>query len=222
MIAFVAWQMPEGATFLEIEPTEPLTAQFSTLWYTNDMTKQWQSNAVFHKYYQQLKVSIEEFPRMTSRTLHQHQPIAKFHADPHFIYITARRDEHQERLQSYYKLTNVDMEQIIKDWPEAFLVPISDVDLSDTDTIGSPMVTRAEHVGQSGGTKKQKEHKKQIEVQDIESDEEEEEETSGDSGSSSPGGGEDKVEGQEEEMKEKKRKEEAKLLAPHHLKIPLL
>lgn len=52
LIAFVAWKMLEGATFLDIEPMEPLAAQFSTLWYTNDMTKQWQSNVVFHIYYQ--------------------------------------------------------------------------------------------------------------------------------------------------------------------------
>ena len=51
LITFVAWKMPEGATFLEIEPTEPLAAQFSTLWYTNDMTKQRKSNVVFHRYY---------------------------------------------------------------------------------------------------------------------------------------------------------------------------
>jgi hypothetical protein len=41
LITFVAWKMPEGATFPEIEPSEPLVARFSTLWYTNDMTKQW-------------------------------------------------------------------------------------------------------------------------------------------------------------------------------------
>jgi hypothetical protein len=41
LITFVAWKMPEGATFLEIEPSEPLVTRFSTLWYTNDMTKQW-------------------------------------------------------------------------------------------------------------------------------------------------------------------------------------
>jgi hypothetical protein len=39
LIAFIAQKIPEGATFLEIEPSEPLAAQFSTLWYTNDMTK---------------------------------------------------------------------------------------------------------------------------------------------------------------------------------------
>jgi hypothetical protein len=52
LISFFTWKMPEGATFLEIEPTEPLAAQLSTLWYTNDMMKQWKSNVVFHGYYQ--------------------------------------------------------------------------------------------------------------------------------------------------------------------------
>jgi hypothetical protein len=70
LIAFVAWQITEGATFSYIEPTESLTAQFSTLWYTNEMMKQWQSNAMFHIYYQQLKVAIESFPHMTLCTLH--------------------------------------------------------------------------------------------------------------------------------------------------------
>ena len=39
LIAFVAWKMPEGATFPKIEPLEPLAARFSTLWYTNNMKK---------------------------------------------------------------------------------------------------------------------------------------------------------------------------------------
>jgi len=52
LITFVAWKMPKGSTFPEIEPSESLNAQFSTLWYTNDMTKQWKSNAMFHAYYQ--------------------------------------------------------------------------------------------------------------------------------------------------------------------------
>jgi len=51
LIAFVAWKIPKGATFPEIKPLEPLVARFSTLWYTNEMMKQWQSNVVFHAYY---------------------------------------------------------------------------------------------------------------------------------------------------------------------------
>jgi hypothetical protein len=126
LMEFVSWKMPEGATFLEIKPSESLAARFSTLWYNNDMSKRWQSNVVFHAYYQQLKVSIEEFPRMTPCTLHKYRPIEKFHTDPHFIYITTCRDERKEELQSYYKLTIEYMEKITKEWPEEFLVPIAD------------------------------------------------------------------------------------------------
>jgi hypothetical protein len=43
--------MPEGATFPDIEPFEPLDENFATLWYSSDMNKQWQSNTIFHTYY---------------------------------------------------------------------------------------------------------------------------------------------------------------------------
>jgi hypothetical protein len=39
LISFVTWQMLEGVTFPKFEPSEPLAARFSTLWYTNDMVK---------------------------------------------------------------------------------------------------------------------------------------------------------------------------------------
>jgi hypothetical protein len=41
LITFVTWKMHEGATFIEIEPLEPLATRFSTLWYTNNMMKRW-------------------------------------------------------------------------------------------------------------------------------------------------------------------------------------
>jgi hypothetical protein len=63
-------------------------------------------------------------------------------------------------LQSYYKLTDDDMEQITKKWPEEFLVPVANAELSDTETIGSPIVTWVEHVRQSSGTKKKKKQDK--------------------------------------------------------------
>jgi hypothetical protein len=50
--------MPEGATFPDINPFEPLAAKFSTLWYSNDMNKQWKSNAIFHTYDNQLKHNL--------------------------------------------------------------------------------------------------------------------------------------------------------------------
>jgi hypothetical protein len=41
LIAFVSWDMPEGATFPDIEPFEPLAVKLTTLWYSSDMGKQW-------------------------------------------------------------------------------------------------------------------------------------------------------------------------------------
>jgi hypothetical protein len=110
LIAFVALEMPEGAKFLEVEPSEPLATRFTTLWYTSDMVKQWQSNALFHTYYLKLKHAIESFPQMTSSTLHTYRPLAKFHTDKHLIYIIAHRDKSKEELQSYYKLIDEETE----------------------------------------------------------------------------------------------------------------
>jgi hypothetical protein len=39
LISFIAWEMPEATTFLDIEPFEPLVAKFSTLWYSSGMNK---------------------------------------------------------------------------------------------------------------------------------------------------------------------------------------
>jgi hypothetical protein len=189
LIAFVAWKMIEGVTFLEIEPSEPLVARFSTLWHTNDMSKQWQLNTVFHAYYQQIKVSIESFPHMTPHTLYQYRSITKFCADQHFIYITACKDESKEELHSYYKLTDEDMEQITKEWLEEFCVPVAYAEPSDDEIIGSPLVTRVKHVGHTNAKKK----KKKEEVQDVETDEKDN--VSEGNGSGSLGGGGDEVDG---------------------------
>jgi hypothetical protein len=51
LITFTAWEMSEGATFPDIDPFEPLAVNFTTLWYSSDMGKQWKSNTVFHTYY---------------------------------------------------------------------------------------------------------------------------------------------------------------------------
>jgi hypothetical protein len=63
---------------------------------------------------------------MTPHTLHQYRPVAIFCAYPHFVYITACKNESKEELQSYYKLTYEDMEQITKEWSEEFLVLVDD------------------------------------------------------------------------------------------------
>jgi hypothetical protein len=55
----------------------------------------------------------------------------KFNADRHFIYITTRVDEHKQQLQSYYKLTKEDLEEITKDWSADLLIPADPAEISD-------------------------------------------------------------------------------------------
>jgi hypothetical protein len=98
LIMFIDWEMSEGVTFPNIESFAPLAAKFTTLWYSSDMGKQWKLNVVFHTYYLQLTRAIESFPHMMLNILERFRPIVKFHADRHFIYITACRDEHKEQL----------------------------------------------------------------------------------------------------------------------------
>jgi hypothetical protein len=98
LIAFIAWEMLEGATFLDIEPFEPLAMKFSTLWYSSDMNKQWQYNVIFHAYYNQLNISIQSTSRITLNTLYRFPLLMKFSADMHFIYITACANKHKKQL----------------------------------------------------------------------------------------------------------------------------
>jgi hypothetical protein len=111
------------------------------------MSKKWQSNVVFHDYYLQLKHAIEAFPRITLNTLHQYRMITKFCIDRYFIYITACRDESKGEFHSYYKMTDEDMDEISKECPAEFLVPVEYVEIFDPNIIGSPFVTRVKHDG---------------------------------------------------------------------------
>jgi hypothetical protein len=72
-------------------------------------------------------------------------------------------DERKEDLKSYYKLTKEYMEEITKEWPTEFLVPVGDEKIFDPDLIGSPLVTTAEWDGPSNAKKR----KKKKEFQDI-------------------------------------------------------
>jgi hypothetical protein len=98
--------MSEGATFPEIEPSEPLAVKFTTLCYLRNMGKQWQSNMVFHTYYLQLKRDIEVVPRMMLNTLHRLRPFVKFHVDRHFIYITGHAETNTKK---YYRVITISL-----------------------------------------------------------------------------------------------------------------
>jgi hypothetical protein len=48
------------------------------------------------------------------------------------------------------------MEEITKEWPAKFLVPVEDAELFDPDIVGSPLVTQVKHDGQRSTKKKNK------------------------------------------------------------------
>jgi hypothetical protein len=109
-------------------------------------------------------------------------PLMKFHTDRHFIYITVCADEIKEELQSYYKLTEEDLEEITKEWPTEFLIPVDQAELSNPNLIGSLVVTHEEYDAPNSSRKKKKE-----DVQEIHNTLEE-------TASDSPrGGGDDEV-----------------------------
>jgi hypothetical protein len=75
--------------------------------------------------------------------------------DHHFIYLTPHADEHQEQLQSYYKLTKEDLEEITKEWSADLLVSADPIEMSNID---SPIT--AQDTPEPSKTKKSKMTKK--------------------------------------------------------------
>jgi hypothetical protein len=82
----------------------------------------------------------------------------KFSTDRHFTYITVRANEHKEKLQTYYKLTE-DLEEITKEWFTNLLIPTNPVEILDID---SPEDTHKEH-----NTPRTSRKKKTEEVQNL-------------------------------------------------------
>jgi hypothetical protein len=96
-------------------------------------------------------------PWMMPNTLHKFRPLMKFCIDRHFIYITVCADENKEELQSYYKFTKEELEEITKEWPTEFLIPVTKEELSDPNLIGSSIVTHEEYNTPNNSRRKKKE-----------------------------------------------------------------
>jgi hypothetical protein len=99
---------------------------------------------------------------MTLKTMDMFIPLMNFHTDRDFIYITMHADESKEEIQSYYKLTEEDLEEITKEWPAKFLILVDQTELSDPDLIGNLVVTWEEYDSPSSSRKKKKEDVQEI------------------------------------------------------------
>jgi len=78
-----------------------------------------------------MKIVIQPEPHMNPNTLHWFQPLMNFNMDQHFIYITPCTDEHKQKIQSYYKLAEEDLEEITKEYSVYLLIPADPVEISD-------------------------------------------------------------------------------------------
>jgi hypothetical protein len=126
------------------------------------MKKWWKSNAIFHTYYTQLKLVIQSEPRMTPNNLHRFQPLINFSAYRHFIYLTSCVNENKEQLQSYYKLTEEDLEEITKEWSANLLIPANLAEVSDIDNL-----VGVQNTPRPSKTKKTKKTNKDEDIQDV-------------------------------------------------------
>jgi hypothetical protein len=59
----------------------------------------------------------------------------KFNVNHHFTYITTRGDEHNQQLQSYYKLIEDDLEDITKEWLLNLLVAADPINMSNEEIL---------------------------------------------------------------------------------------
>jgi hypothetical protein len=138
---------------------------------------------------------------MTLNTLDRVRTLMNFRADRHFIYITTHVDEIKEELQSYYKLTEEDLEEITKEWPAEFLIPVDQATLSDPNLIRSPVVSCKEYDAPKNSRKNKED------VQEIHNISEE-------TTSDSPSRGEDNEVDKEEKEGEEDKKRQGKLTPP--------
>jgi hypothetical protein len=60
----------------------------------------------------------------------------------HLIYITMHTDEHKQQLQSYYQLTEHDLEEITKEWLVDLLVPTNPIEMFYVDNLETVLDTR--------------------------------------------------------------------------------
>ena len=97
-------------------------ARFANLWVTIDAKKQDTNNVVFYFYYEQLCKAISVSSRVTCEVIDMYGKIMHFTVDQHHIYLQPRTQKGCERNLGYYRMTQEDIEQVIKDQPEIWVV----------------------------------------------------------------------------------------------------
>ena len=90
-------------------------ARFRNLWATTYAEKKDANNMVFYFYYEQLCKAIRISLHVTHEVTNIYGKIMRFVADRHHIYLQPRGQKGGVRHIGYYRMTQEDIDQVIKD-----------------------------------------------------------------------------------------------------------
>ena len=116
LIGFMGWKELKQGLFLSTSLNFKGT-RFANLWETSDTKKQDANNMVFYYYYEQLCKAISIIPCVTHEITDIYGIIIHFVVDQHHIYLQPRVQKGDEKHIGYYRMTQEDIEQVIKDHP---------------------------------------------------------------------------------------------------------
>ena len=121
LIGFVGSKEPKQGLLLSTSLSFK-GARFVNLWATTDAKKQETNNVVFYFYYEQLCKAINVSLHVTREVTKMYRKIMHFAADRHHIYLQPHTQKGGERHLGYYRMNQEDIEQVIKDQPEIWVV----------------------------------------------------------------------------------------------------
>ena len=120
LIELVGWKEPKQGIFLNKNQNFRV-ARYVNLWATSEASKQDTKNMVFYYYYGQLCKAISSSPQVTCEVTDTYGKIMCFVADRHHIYLQPQAQQGGDRHIGYYRMTQEDIEQVIKDQLEIWV-----------------------------------------------------------------------------------------------------
>ena len=120
LIRFVGWKEPKQGIFLSTN-LNYRGAQCANLWFSSDAVRQEANNIVFYYYYNQLCKAINSSPHITREVIDAYGKVMCFVIDRHHIYLQPHAQQGGDRHIGYYRMSQEDIEQVIKDQPEVWV-----------------------------------------------------------------------------------------------------
>jgi hypothetical protein len=120
LIRLIGWKEPKQGIFLNTNLSFR-GARYANLWVTSDPMKQDANNMVFYYYYDQLCKAISSSPQVTREVTNTYRKIMRFTADWNHIYLQSHAHQGNNSHISYYRMTQEDIEQVIKDQLEIWV-----------------------------------------------------------------------------------------------------